>query len=132
MEPKQTAGNTQTNSAQFAGQKYLNLETYRKNGMPVDTPVWFAEKDGVLYVYSLADAGKIKRIRNNPRVKVVPSDMRGKPRGEWVEGSAVILDERGAEFGHQLLNKKYGLLKRIGDVFSRLRKRRRVVIAISI
>jgi hypothetical protein len=58
--------------------------------------------------------------------------MRGKPKGEWVEAKARILDEQGATLGHKLLNKKYGWMKRIGDAFSKLRQRRRVVIAIDI
>jgi uncharacterized protein len=115
---------------QFANQKYLNLETYRKTGKPVATPVWFAEENGVFYIYSLARAGKVKRIRNRPRVRIVPCDVRGSPTGEWVEAKARILDERGAALGHQLLNKKYGWMKRIGDAFSQLRRRQRVVIAV--
>ena len=115
---------------QFANQKYLNLQTYRKTGKPVATPVWFAEENGIFYIYSLARAGKVKRIRNRPRVRIVPCDVRGSPTGEWVEAKARILDERGAALGHQLLNKKYGWMKRIGDAFSRLRRRQRVVIAI--
>jgi uncharacterized protein len=117
--------------AQFADQKYLNLETYRKTGQPVATPVWFAEANGTLYMYSLANAGKVKRIRNNSRVRIVPCDMRGQPKGEWVEAKARILDEREAALGHKLLNDKYGWMKRIGDAFSTLRQRQRVVIAIN-
>jgi PPOX class probable F420-dependent enzyme len=118
--------------AQFTNQKYLNLESYRKNGMPVATPVWFAEDDGVFYVYSLANAGKVKRIRNNPRVRVMPCDVRGKPKGAWVDAEARIADAATDARGHQLLNKKYGMLKRIGDVFSKLRKRERAVITIRV
>ena len=117
---------------QFANQNYLSLESYRKTGSPVTTPMWFAEYNGALYVYSLATAGKVKRIRNDANVRVVPSDMRGKPKGEWVEAKAQILDERGAELGHKLLNKKYGWMKRIGDIFSKLRKRDKVVIALEV
>ena len=117
---------------QFANQNYLNLESYRKTGNPVTTPMWFAEYNGALYVYSVAIAGKVKRIRNNANVRVVPSDMRGKPKGEWVEARAQILDERGAELGHKLLNEKYGWMKRVGDIFSKLRKRDKVVIAIEV
>jgi PPOX class probable F420-dependent enzyme len=116
----------------FANQHYLNLETYRKTGNPVTTPMWFAEYNGALYIYSLANAGKVKRICNNPNVRVVPSDRRGKPKGEWVEAKVHILDERGAELGHKLLNKKYRWMKRIGDIFSKLRKRYKVVIAIEV
>ena len=119
-------------SSQFANQRYLNMETYRKTGKPVATPLWFAEENGTLYIYSLANAGKVKRIRNNPKVRIVPCDMRGKPKGEWVEAKARILDERGTTLGHKLLNKKYGWMKRIGDAFSKLMQRQRVVIALAI
>ena len=121
--------------AQFTGKRYLNLESYRKSGAAVRTPLWFAqgeaEAGGVLYVYSVADAGKVKRIRNNARVKVVPCTMRGTPKGEWVEARAEILDAAGAAHGHQLLRRKY-LMKRVGDFFGRLRQRRHAVMAIRI
>jgi uncharacterized protein len=116
----------------FAHQKYLNLETYRNTGRPVATPVWFAEDHGTFYVYSLAHAGKVKRIRHNPHVRIVPCDVRGHPKGEWVDAQARILDAQGAVRGHQLLNQKYGWMKRIGDAVSRLRRRQRVVIAIEV
>jgi uncharacterized protein len=118
--------------APFAHQKYLNLETYRNTGRPVPTPVWFAEDHGTFYLYSLAQAGKVKRIRNNPQVRIVPCDARGNPTGAWVDATARILDEAGAALGHTLLNQKYGWLKRIGDAVSRLRRRQRVVIAIDL
>ena len=117
---------------QLASQRYLNMETYKKTGEAVATPVWFAEENGTFYTYSLANAGKVKRIRNNPKVRIVPCDVRGKPKGEWVEAKARILDERGAALGHKFLNEKYGWMKRIGDAFSKLRKRQRVVISMSI
>ena len=126
------AGMSPTRFDQFAHQTYLNLETYRRTGTPVATPVWFAEAHGTFYIYSLATAGKVKRIRNNPRVRIVPCDVRGHPKGEWVDARARILNEQGAARGHQLLNQKYGWLKRIGDAVSRLRRRRRVVIAIDL
>lgn len=115
----------------FVGEKYLNLETYRKSGTPVRTPVWFAAEDGALYVYSLAGAGKVKRIRNNQRVRIVPCTVRGRPKGDWVEARARIVEQAEAEYGHRLLNKKYPL-KRIGDWFSRLRRRKQAVIAITV
>jgi uncharacterized protein len=117
---------------QFAHQKYLNLETSRKTGVPVATPVWFAEEHGAFYIYSLAHAGKVKRIRNNPKVRIVPCDVRGHPTGDWVDATARILDEAGAARGHQLLHQQYGWLKRLGDALSRLRRRARVVIAIDV
>jgi uncharacterized protein len=101
---------------QFADQKYLNLETYRKNGTPVATPMWFAEHHGTLYVYSRADAGKVKSIRQNSTVRVVPCTAGGTPTGDWVAGTARILDAPGATIGHQRLNATYGWMKRIREV----------------
>jgi PPOX class probable F420-dependent enzyme len=118
--------------SQFTGEKYLNLESYRKSGVAVATPVWFAEDSGTLYIYSLANAGKVKRIRNNPRVRVMPCDIRGKPKGEWVDARARILDTAEAARAHRLLDKKYGWMKKIGGLYSKVMKRERAAIAIEV
>jgi hypothetical protein len=120
------------NLAPFAGQKYLNLESVKRDGTSVQTPVWFAEDQGVLYVYTLANAGKVKRIRRHPRIRLAPCTMRGTVIGAWVEAEATIVDATTAAHGHALLRHKYGWLKGIGDVFSRLLHRERVVIAIRV
>jgi len=117
---------------QFANHKYLNLETCRKSGKPVPTPVWFAEDNGVLYVYSNASTGKVKRIRNNPRVRIVPCDVRGGPTGEWIKAQARIVDDVEAQRGHQLLNRKYGWQKKLIDFFSGLKNSKQVVMAIHV
>jgi len=116
--------------AQFANQRYLNLESFKRDGTPIRTPVWFAEDQGLLYVYTLANAGKVKRIRRNPRVRIVPCSIRGKVTGWWVEAEATIVDDTTAERGHALLLQKYGWKKRLGNVFSGFVKRERVVITI--
>jgi PPOX class probable F420-dependent enzyme len=118
--------------AQFANAKYLNLETFRKTGVGVRTPVWFADESGspVFYIYSAPDAGKVKRIRNNPKVRIAPCTFRGNLRGAWVEGRARVCDGDEAAHGQELLRHKYGLLKIAGDFFSRLRGRTQTMIAI--
>jgi PPOX class probable F420-dependent enzyme len=125
--------------AQFAGAKYLNLETLRKTGVGVRTPVWFAQDIlhsastiTVFYIYSEADAGKVKRIRNNPKVRVAPCTMRGDVRGAWIDGHARICKDDAAAHGQQLLTQKYGLLKIVGDFFSRLMHHKQVVIAVEV
>jgi PPOX class probable F420-dependent enzyme len=116
--------------AQFANQQYLNLESFKRDGTPVQTPVWFAEDDGTLYIYTLAHAGKVKRIRRNPRVRIAPCTIRGNVTGQWVEAEAHIVDTATAEHGHALLLRKYGWKKRLGNIFSGLMKRERVVMTI--
>lgn len=118
--------------AQFGGEKYLNLESYRKNGTSVQTPLWFAQEGDVLYVYSLASTGKVKRIRRNARVRVVPCTFRGRPTRTWMEATARIENAEGAARGHQLLRQKYGWQKALGDIVSRVWPRERVVMTIHV
>ena len=118
--------------APFAGRSYLNLETYRRTGAAVATPVWFAEEGGTLYVYSLADAGKVKRIRNRAGARIAPCDIRGNLQGEWVGASARIVTGEDAALGHLLLDQKYGWMKRLGALLNRVRCREYAVIAIQV
>jgi uncharacterized protein len=64
---------------QFQNKEYIRLETVKKNGQSVPTPVWFVVDDGTLFVRSYANSGKVKRMRNNPHVRITPSDAMGKP-----------------------------------------------------
>ena len=128
---------TEGSFAQFAGKKYLSLETYRRNGAPVRTPVWFAEapqtQDGAapkLYIYTIGNMGKVKRIRNNPRVKIAPCDMRGGISGDWTNAQAEIVIGEEATFGMRLLNRKYIPWKQLLDFFAKFRPRERVVMVI--
>jgi uncharacterized protein len=124
-----------TRFASLQGRKYLNIETFRKNGQGVRTPVWFAgePEDGTpekLYVYSTSDSGKAKRIRNNGRVRAAPCDVRGKMLGESVEAQAEIVTGTEAEHGMKLLNKKYMPWKQLLDFFSFFSRNKRVVFLI--
>jgi uncharacterized protein len=116
----------------FVGQRYLTLESVKRDGTPVRTPVWFAEDHDVLYVYTLANAGKVKRIRRHPRIRIAPCTMRGTVIGSWLEAEATIADATTAAHGHALLRQKYGWKKGIGDLYSRLMHRERVVIVIRV
>jgi PPOX class probable F420-dependent enzyme len=124
--------------AAFANQKYLNLETFKKSGEGVRTPVWFAADPSAnldssaakLYVYTIGNTGKVKRIHNNPRVRIAPCDARGRLRGEWVEARAEIVTGEEAQRGMDLLNKKYMPWKQLLDFFAMFRRRQRTVLAI--
>jgi PPOX class probable F420-dependent enzyme len=122
--------------AAFEGRKYLSLETYRKSGQGVRTPVWFvAPSDAgagvpTLYVYTTADTGKAKRIRNNGTVRIAPCDARGKITGEWIDARARIVTSEEARGGMRLLDRKYFPWKQMLGVFALFRPRERIVIAI--
>ena len=117
---------------QFQNQQYINVETFRKNGQGVQTPVWFVEDKGTLYVRTGDVSAKVKRIRNNPRVRVMPCDMRGWPKGEWVEGQARFATADEDKRVGQLLTKKYGLQKTLFEVMSKLQGHKYTVFAINV
>lgn len=118
--------------ARFSGQKYINLQTFRKNGEAVPTPVWFAEEQGTMYTRTFEKTGKVKRLRRETRVRVVPSDARGEPKGAWVDAEARIVGATSEEAGHanRLLNQKYGLTKRLTEFLFGLRYGKAVTVAI--
>jgi PPOX class probable F420-dependent enzyme len=114
--------------SQLAGEKYISIETYRKSGQPVRTPVWFAESGGILYVRTSDDTGKYKRIRNDSSVQVAPCGMRGNVKGEWVKAEARIVSDDEKERAYKMLEKKYGLIYKMSSIF--LGGRNYVVLAI--
>lgn len=116
----------------FSKHKYVSLETYRKNGRGVPTPVWFVESGNRLYVSTPASSGKIKRLRNNPKVRVAICDMRGNVKGGWVDGEARLATGDEAEQAKTLLKKKYGIPWRVVEWMYRKRKWDRAVIAVRV
>jgi PPOX class probable F420-dependent enzyme len=103
----------------FSKHQYINLETYRKNGKAVMTPVWFTIDDQRILVVTGNKTGKIKRLKNNPKVRVAPSGIRGQPKGEWHTGNAVLADSAQLERALNLRIKKYGFKARLSRLFSR-------------
>lgn len=94
--------------------RFINLETLRKNGEAIKTPVWATMRNGNLYVWTGANSGKVKRIRNNSKVRVCKSDSRGKVESDWVEAEARLLDSP-ADIATQdaQMSAKYGMMYRL-------------------
>ncbi len=100
------------NIAQFTSENYLNIETFRKNGQGVKTPVWFVQDGETFYVRTIAGSGKVKRVRNNGKARIVPCEANGTPHGEWVTVHASEdTSENTAEMVRRLLEKKYGAVQ---------------------
>ncbi len=118
-----------------ATEKYVSLATYRRDGVEVQTPVWIAKLAGRYYVFSAGDAGKVKRIRTTPRVRLAACNVRGGVRGPWIEAHArIVLDSTLIVEVRRALREKYGLLMRLTDVMATLtgRMRRRAYIEIEL
>jgi len=119
----------------FTKASYISLETYRRNGEPVRTPVWVVEDGGVLYVMTDPTSGKIKRIRHDKHVRVAKADMRGNVNGEWADGEATLVNEKESSRIQGLFRKKYGVQIRLFgflDRFSRNSRDRSAVVGIQL
>jgi PPOX class probable F420-dependent enzyme len=97
--------------SEIHGQKYISLASFRKNGVAVYTPIWFAEANGLLYVMTNSKSGKYKRIRNNPKVKIAPCTMRGKIIGPEFPAKVRILSPDEFPQARRLINTKYWLAR---------------------
>jgi PPOX class probable F420-dependent enzyme len=96
---------------QIHGQRYISLATFRKSGVAVYTPIWFAEDNDKLYFMTSSKLWKYKRIRNNPQVKIAPCTIRGKITGPEFSGTARILPPEEFSQVRQLINAKYWLAR---------------------
>jgi PPOX class probable F420-dependent enzyme len=117
---------------QFLNKEYIRLETFKRNGQVVVTPVWFVVDDGTIFVRSYANSGKVKRMRNNSYVKIAPSDALGKPHGVTIEGTAVRVDGDKEIKISQLLYRKYGLKKMSFDLWGAIKQLDWAVFAIKV
>ena len=89
--------------------KYLSVTSFRRDGTPVATLVWFVEEGGRLLVDTPADSYKVKRIRHNPSVRVALCTPMGRVRGEPVCGRAEILGSDALGHVRALMRRKYRL-----------------------
>jgi PPOX class probable F420-dependent enzyme len=105
-------------------ERYISLETFRRDGSGVKTPVWAAALDGRLVIVTDGTSYKVKRLRNNPKCRAAASDARGKVKGPWFDGQCRILDDAGQiARAHAALRDKYGWQMWLLDTFSRLGRR---------
>ena len=88
--------------------KYINLETFRKNGNGVKTPVWFVTENDKIYVITRGSTGKVKRLVNNPKVNLAPCSFKGNIKGDWLSGKTTLITGDEAEKAVKLRKKKYG------------------------
>jgi PPOX class probable F420-dependent enzyme len=118
---------------QLSQQQFINLETFRKSGVGVKTPVWFVQDSETLFVRTMANSGKVKRIRNNGQVKLAPCKVDGALLGDWVAATArEVSDHTTDRKVDRLLDQKYGLMKRMFALTSALQGRKYTVLEVKL
>jgi PPOX class probable F420-dependent enzyme len=73
----------------------------------------------MIYVVTRTETGKVKRLQNNSKVRIMPCGMRGQPEGQWLNGNATFATPEQLEIALKQRNKKYGLKARLSGIFSR-------------
>ena len=106
---------------QLAKAAYLSLATYRKSGVQVATPVWFAQEHDLYYVFSAGNAGKVKRLRNSAQSRIAACTVTGELTGDWVNTEArLIEDPEESRKALAALRRKYRWQMYFTDLLSKL------------
>jgi uncharacterized protein len=123
--------------AALGGERFLSLTTFRKSGERVSTPMWVVRDGDALIMFTPQESGKVKRLRNSPRVEVRPCNRFGRVKDgvEPVGGVAEVLtDGDSLERATGMILRKYGLWYRVVMAIERLVKsgpEKRVVLRIT-
>ena len=104
-----------------AKSEYILLTTFTRDGRPKPTAIWAAPDGDRLLVITQEKSWKVKRIRNTPRVTLAVCDRRGNPKGDAVEAVATILDKSHTGAVYDAIGKRYGLIGKTFNFFSKLR-----------
>ncbi len=107
--------------AEVAKSDYILLTTFTKDGRPKPTVIWAAPDGDRLVAITQEKSWKVKRIRNTPRVTVAVCDVRGNPKSGAVEATATLLDKSANGATYDAIGKRYGLLGKTFNFFSKLR-----------
>jgi uncharacterized protein len=107
--------------ADVAKSEYILLTTFTKDGRPKPTAIWAAPEGDGLVVITQEKSWKVKRIRNTARVTIAKCDRSGNPKGEAVKAVARILDKSANGATYDAIGKRYGLLGKTFNLFSKLR-----------
>ena len=102
--------------AALGDEQYLALTTFRKSGERVSTPMWVVRNGNALIMFTPEASGKVKRLRNSPRVELRPCNRLGRVKDgvEPVAGVAEVLtDEDSLERASGMIRRKYGLAYRV-------------------
>ncbi|MEZ0353444.1 PPOX class F420-dependent oxidoreductase [Mycobacterium sp. pR1184] len=93
----------------LADARYALLRSFRRDGTPRDTPIWFA-MDGDALVFRTKVGPKTKRLTARPDVELRACDHRGRVRdgAPTVAGRATLLSGADAERANRILHRRYG------------------------
>jgi len=107
----------------LADAKYIACTTYKRDGSAVTTPVWVVDlDDGKVGFYTSSGSGKAKRLKNNPKVVVQPSDARGKVKDGTspLTGTAIVVDGAERDAVYAKVVAKYGFMTKLTRLLAKV------------
>jgi PPOX class probable F420-dependent enzyme len=107
----------------LSDEKYIRVTTFKKDGTEVSTPTWVvALDDGKIGFYTSSTSGKAKRLKNNSKVVVQPSDARGRPKQgtTTVDGTAVVVSGAERDAIYDKVVAKYGFMTKVTRLFAKI------------
>lgn len=95
--------------AELSESRYALLRSFRRDGTPVDTPIWFAFDDGGV-LFRTKVGPKTRRLAARRDVELAACDYRGRlrPGATTVAGRATVLSGAEAARANGVLHRRYG------------------------
>ena len=109
----------------LSDERYVSLTTHRRDGTTSAVPVWIVDLgDGTLGFTTASSSLKAKRIRNDPRVELRPSDRKGvvADGAPVVTGTAEVVTGPGFERVREVVAREYGVQYRVIDLIGKVAK----------
>jgi PPOX class probable F420-dependent enzyme len=103
------------NFSSLRGARQCLVVTFKRSGEPVPTPVNFGLASGRLYFRSEPRSAKVRRIRRDPHVRVGSCNLRGRPTGTMVEGTARVLSGEAARRADATLSGNWTPMMKLGE-----------------
>jgi PPOX class probable F420-dependent enzyme len=95
--------------AELSAARYALLRSFRRDGTPIDTPIWFGlHGDALLFRTKMGP--KTSRLATRRDVELTACNYRGRvhPGATTIAGRATILSGADAERANRVLHERYG------------------------
>jgi PPOX class probable F420-dependent enzyme len=109
----------------LADEKYVSFTTYKRDSGSTSVPVWIVGAgDGKLGFTTSSSSWKAKRLANDDRIQIQPSDARGRIKAGTTPQSGTAVVAKGTEFEAMTgrIKAKYGFPVVLIGAWAKLRK----------
>jgi PPOX class probable F420-dependent enzyme len=121
LAPTTSAAAPVADFSDLARARAILLTTFRRDGTPIATPLWFVMRDGVLLATTHPTSGKAKRLRHTSRVLVAPCTPRGATTGPAHAAEARLLGPDETRAALAAIRRRYVIIDQLFSFINLLR-----------